>query len=114
MGVKGGEPCVRSARGRQASDTTERLINSEEEPEGKHPDTLTQAFTSMCAGTRVRDAALRGWTGRAGQGSTAPLMGLPGKSPASEGPEPLEGGARRPPGPPRARPLGVPTGRQSR
>lgn len=71
MGVKGGEPCVRSARGRQASDTTERLINSEEEPEGKLPDTLTQAFTSMCAGTRVRDAALRGWT-EGGQGRAAP------------------------------------------
>lgn len=111
MGVKDGEPRLRSARGRQASDTTERLINSKEEPEGKLPDTHSHRRSPACAPAH---ACVR-WLRAAGQGegragSTAPLAGLPGKSPASEGPEPPEGEARRPPGPPACPAAGSPHG----
>lgn len=47
--------------------------------------TLTQAFTSMCAGTRVREVAPRGWTGggqgrqhRPARGSSRQVPGLRG------------------------------------
>lgn len=111
MGVKDGEPRLRSAQGRQASDTTERLINSKEEPEGKLPDTHSHRRSPACAPAH---ACVR-WLRAAGQGegragSTAPLAGLPGKSPASEGPEPPEGEARRPPGPPACPAAGSPHG----
>ena len=71
MGVKDGEPSVCSARGGRRQT---RLSNSSQQGRTgrKAPrHTLTQAFTSTCAGTRVRDAALRGWTER-GQGRAAP------------------------------------------